>query len=108
MRLSELTAATRQISVDYYGHAVAVTYLPGALTPEQDDRLQAAQKDGALTDALIDLLVRLLVAWDVMGDDDKALAIEPATLRTLPNALLLQVMTAVQEDMVPNARNGRR
>lgn len=107
MKLSQLTAATREIVVNYFGHEVQVTYRPGVLTPEEDDRLQVARAENGLTDALIDLLTRLIVAWDVVGDDDKPLAITPATLRTLPNALLLNIVAAAQEDMVPNARNGR-
>ena len=108
MKLSPLTATTRQIDVDYYGSAVAVTYRPGVLTPDEDDRIQAAREANTLTDALIDLLMRMLVTWDVEGDDGKPLPIEAATLRVLPNALLLKIMAAVQEDMVPNAGNGRR
>lgn len=108
MRLSELTAATRTIAVSYLTYTLNVTYRPGVMTPDEDDRIQAARETNTATDALIDLMSRLLAAWDVVDDDDKPLPVTPALLRSMPSGLLLAIMAAVQADMVPNVMTGRR
>lgn len=108
MKLSELRANVRRLEVEYYGNKLAVAYRPGEMTPESEDALREAREQNRATDAMVELMARTLVEWDVTDDDGAALPITPDTLRPFPSALLLHIMAAIQEDMVPNAMKGRR
>lgn len=108
MKLSDLRANVRRLDVDYFGSTVSITYRPGELTPETEDALREAREQNRTTDALIELMVRALVGWDVTDDDGEPLPIAAETLRPFPTALLLHIMAAIQDDMVPNAMRGRR
>lgn len=108
MKLSQLRANVRRIVVDYYGDTVDIAYRPAEMTPETEDALREAREANRVTDALVGLITRAVIEWDVIGDDDKPLPITPENVRPLPSAFLLHLMAAIQEDMVPNAMRGRR
>jgi hypothetical protein len=108
LKLSELAAPVQRLTVDYYGSPVRIGYRPGVMTPLEEEKLAEARKAGETTDALVELMARLMVEWDVTDDDGAPLPITPETLMPFPSALLLRIMSAVQEDMLPNAGRGRR
>ena len=109
IKLSELAAKVRHLTIDLgEGDKLTVSYKPNALTLADEQQLVDAQGTPEATALIAERLCRLLVLWDVVGEDDTPLPITPETMATLPGAVLASVLTAIREDQSPNARNGRR
>lgn len=79
-----------------------MTYRPGGITPETEERLEALGKEQRVGASLITLLKDTLVAWDITDDKGKPLPVTEASLRQLPLRFLGDVVRAITEDMRPN------
>lgn len=103
--LADLTRKTRTVVVDFDGDTINVTYAPGRLTPGVESRLTQANEDGRPASGVADELARLLLSWDIMGDDGAPAPITSDLLHELPTALLLRIVAAIGEDSRPNAQS---
>jgi hypothetical protein len=109
LKLSDLAVKVRNVAVDLGdGAVVNVAYRPHEMTL-QDELLVSNEEDAEERLRLvIGLLARVLVSWDILGDDEKPLAITAKTLGTLPTSVLLHIQTAIREDSGPKVKSGRR
>lgn len=106
IRLSELMRDTRTLTLTVGEDTLTVTYRPGGITPETEDRLESLAQEQRVGQSLIALLLDTLTGWDITDDKGKALPVTEAQLRRLPLALLGQLVRAITEDMRPNALSG--
>lgn len=104
--LSQLKANTRTIVVPYEQDEVRLTYQPSQMTPVVESEINAASRDGDVG-PMLQAMSKLIVEWDVMEDDKKALPHTVEVLAGLPNAFLMAIFRAIQEDMAPKARAAR-
>lgn len=91
MKLANLKNRTKQISVEFAGETLTITYLPSRITPEL-----AGQED--ISAALAEIIER----WDLLDDDSEAYPISKETLEKLPVDFLAAVLAAIIGDAVPN------
>jgi hypothetical protein len=103
LRLSQIrNHQARQISLEYSGETVAVSYNPGAVTINALDALTAGDTAQNVA-AIVDGLAAFLVSWDVIDDAGAQLPVTRETLREMPMAFIAAVMTAVSSDMAVSA-----
>lgn len=95
MKLSSLTSGTRTIHMDYDGEDLEVTYRASEFTAKM------ATSD-ELGDGPVELLVRLLVTWDVLDEQGDRLEPTADVLRSLPIRFLNYVVAAIAEDSAPD------
>lgn len=105
LRLSQLRADMRSVTLDIEGESLTITYRPSAITPEAEDQLRDLSGQARPGAALAELLANLIAGWDLFGDDEQPLPITPETLRRLPTAFLASAMQAIAEDIRPNGRS---
>ncbi len=106
IRLSELMRDTRTVTLAVGEESLTVSYRPGGITPETEDRLEAFAQNQKVGASMIALLLDTLTGWDITDDKGKTLPVTEAQLRKLPLALLGQLVRAITEDMRPNALSG--
>lgn len=105
MKLSEVQARTKVVSVEWDDETVDVSYSPNRMTPEVLDKASDAEDKGNL-DVLGDLLEPVLEWWDVLDDEDKRLPTDAATIKRMPLSFVMAVLAAVQEDQRPPESKG--
>lgn len=105
--VSHLKNDKRNLDLEYSGETVHIVYKPSELTPTVMAEMREANEEG--NDFFTtDILCKLLVEWDVMGEDGQPLPIVFDELRYLQSAFLSAVLTACTEDMFAKKKNGRR
>jgi len=118
--MSRITGIVRSAEVDYFGEKLNITYKPSEMTPQRDAefaklRKEAEESDeqgdfGAIATAAEQMAGRLaaiLVTWDVMNNGEPM----PPTkenLMAFPYALQIHIYSAINEDMRPKAKTGKR
>jgi hypothetical protein len=107
IKLSNIGAKQATVTVEYLGESAEVTYRPALLTPRDEAKLSEMEGKAAI-DEMVGQLERVLVEWDVLGDDGTPMEITAENLTDLPSNFLLVVMQAVREDSAPNrSKRGR-
>lgn len=106
MQVKKLKGDLRSTTIHYLDDSATITYRPGELTPVVENEMREAGEDGDAT-FLAELLSRIVVQWDLEGEDGESYPITPDDLSVLPSAFLLAVLTGVREDMTPKPTNGR-
>ena len=107
IRLSDLAAQRREIEVPFDEETVTVTYLPGKMTMQMQQRANQAMTMPADSGnrELAEILCELVVGWDVLGDDGLALAVTPETMSLLPLRFVTVLTKALFADINPNAKS---
>lgn len=100
--IADLTRPTRTVTVDYDGNIVNLTYSPGRLTPAVEARLNQANEQNRPASGVADELAKIIVSWDVTGDDGKPLAVTADLLHEFPTRFLLACVSAIGGDARPN------
>ena len=106
MKIGNLVRDRKTVTVAVGNGTVQVTFRPGGITPETEDRLRemiAEQRVGA---SFVALLSGIIVEWDLQDDDGKPYPTDAESLRRLPTMFLYSVAQAVSAEMVPNAPSG--
>lgn len=91
MKLSDLKAATKKLTVPLGGEVLTISYRPGAIT------LSAAYSDD-----IAQVLSQVLAGWDLEDDDGKTYPTTREALMNLPIDFLARVVRAILEDAAPN------
>lgn len=104
IKMSNVRNDKRTVKAIYYGEECEVTYKPSEWTPAVQDEIRDAEN----TDQMCATICSMVTAWDILGEDDQPVPLDVEHVRQLPQPLLLAVVTACQEDMVPKSKNGRR
>lgn len=102
LRLSELAAERREITIPWGEQSLVLTYRPGQVTPAMID--EADRRTGS--DGIIWALVQWVSAWDLLGDDDKPLVITLEALADLPSKFIMTIFGAIVRDSRPNPPKG--
>lgn len=110
VKLGDLSAKTRTVTVSYEGETVAVDYLPGRVTMAVQARMDAAQSmsAGTANQELTSVLTEILAGWDILDEDGERLPVTADLVRQLPVTFLAALTMAIFEDLRPNAPTGRR
>lgn len=108
--INHLKNNTRTIDIHYMGEVGQVTYRPSELTGAVLAEIREASEGEEFYNSTAELLVRLLISWDVMdsADPPKPLPITYDVLQELPSNFLTTISDACQEDMFSKKKNGRR
>lgn len=100
MRLSQVRAKISTATVEWEDETVDVGFFPAVMSPALLEQVQAAAKAENL-DVVSVMLEPLLAWWDVLDDQDERLPTDPETIKTMPLAFLLRVLSAIQVAMRP-------
>lgn len=105
MKLSTLKGGeeTTWIKVPGEDEKVRVVYRPGALTLEIADRVREAALGGLDAEIAKEMLVPLLVEWDITDDDGKQLGVTEEEIKKVPIGFLGLILAQVGEESSPNA-----
>lgn len=105
MKLSEVQAKVKQVTVEYLDETVDVGYCPAKFTAEVMEAVTEAETANDLS-ILGALLEPVLAWWDVLDDKDRRIPTTAENIRVMPMAFVMKVMAAVQEDQDPPASRG--
>lgn len=106
IRLSDVKNNSRDVVVPLGEYEVNVKYRPQAMTAVEEDVFQKMLTDESYTDACVQLVLDVVVQWDVLDDDDTPLPITDEICRkTLPIKFLREVVKVVMGDMYPKEEN---
>lgn len=103
MRVGQLVKDVRTVEIPIDGEPLSVTYRPSAITPATESAMMDEVDGSRAGSGLCKLLSKVLVGWDLVGDDDKPYPTTEAALRKLPIAFLGLVVQGITGDMRPNA-----
>jgi len=100
--LTSLRAKTATLPVDIFDDGetiITVTYRKLAYTAELEDRTTAAQNSNHPAQAIQEVFVELIEAWDLKAsdDDDTIIPITMDALTVVPSEALGKVLAAVAE-----------
>ena len=105
MRLSEVQAKVKQVTVEYLDETVDVGYCPAKFTAEVMEAVTEAETANDLS-ILGVMLEPVLAWWDVLDDEDNRIPTTAENIRRMPMAFVMKVMAKVQEDNDPPASRG--
>jgi hypothetical protein len=120
MRLADILKETQTIDFEYGGEIAQIEFRVNAITPQQseliarmgelfragqagDEATITLQQETELNAELIDVLLWLLVSWDVLGRTGKPVLITRNELKKLPSAFLYSLFGAIVGAHRPNA-----
>lgn len=108
LTVSKLTGATVQGKIRIKvpgepgdGEELAVTYKPGILTAALENELSAY---GQRSEGWADLVSRLVVSWELTGEDGNPYPLQKEALMALPGWMLQAVVFGIREDLSPNSK----
>lgn len=102
MRVGQLVKDARTVQVDVEGEPLSVTYRPSEITPATEAAMMDQVDGSRAGGGLCKLLTKVLIGWELVGDDDKPYPTTEAALRKLPIAFLGMVVKGITDDMRPN------
>ena len=105
MKLSEVRAKVKEVTVTWEDETVAVGYAPARLTPKVLENVAAAE-DSRDLGVIGTMLSPILEWWDVLDDEGKRLGCTPEVIAEMPLSFVMAVTTALQEDQNPPASKG--
>lgn len=106
VRVANLSANTKSVTIDIDGETLNITYRPSGMTPETEDRLHAMAAERRGGASLITLLVDVLASWDLLGNDERPYPITTESLAKLPTLFLSKVAEGIMQDIAPNPPSG--
>lgn len=103
-RTSAFTKPTKSVTRVYEGDddTLTIVYRPDVFTPRIERLFQEEAKSDTPSQAMLTLLPRLVVSWDLLGDDDKPIPLTPEALEDVTREVLGEVLDIVITDMKPD------
>lgn len=105
-KLTDLVASRKSISVPFGESALKVSYRPNVVTPRLQKAIAQAQREQDIDAGLLSPMSDLIHSWDLTDDEGGIIETTQDALADVPAAVLLAVLNAIGEDMVPNATRG--
>lgn len=106
IRLSDVKNNSRNVVVPFGEYEVNVKYRPQAMTAVEEDVFQKMLTDESYVNACVQLILDIVIEWDVLDDDDQPLLITAEICReTLPVRFLREIVKVVMSDMYPKEEN---
>lgn len=99
IKIGDLIADERTITVEYQGETAKVIYRPSAYTPIVEERAQDEIDNNRPGSGLANLLEGMLIRWEVVGEDGEELPPTVEVMREMPVSFLTAMVNAVVEDM---------
>lgn len=103
MKLSSLIKNERRLAIDLDGETLSVVYRPSKITPAAQEEFAEAVDRVGNGPAAATMLARILVSWDLEGDDGPY-PHDEESLRALPLSFVGGVFGAIMRDLNPNAQ----
>lgn len=121
MRLADIVKEVQTLDFEYGEETAQIEFRVNAVTPQQselimrmgelfragqagnDETTITLQQETELNAELIDVLLWLLVSWDVLGRNGKPVPITRNELKKLPSAFLYSLFGAIVGAHRPNA-----
>jgi hypothetical protein len=109
LRLSELHNDRRSINVRFDAGDLKVTYQPSAWNDKTEiEAAKVSDDDGGNIRAEATRLARIVIDWDLEGDDGQKTPVSVETLASLGLPFMNKISTAIMDDAFPNRNRGRR
>lgn len=105
MKVGQLVKDARTVAVDVEGEPLNVTYRPSEITPATEAAMMDQVDGSRAGGGLCKLLAKVLVGWELVGEDEKPYPTTEAALRKLPIAFLGLVVKGITDDMRPNGQS---
>ena len=104
VKLGDLTKQTKTTTVQFEGveDPLTVTYRPRHLTPARQAAFREAAEAGRHTEALVEGIVGLVAAWDLLGEDGRPVPLTAEALADVPLEVLGLVIEAIGQDVAPS------
>lgn len=78
---------------------LTVTYRPSAYTGKTEQELNALSKEEWKSEMGLSFINRLVISWDLEGEDGAVFALDIESLATLPTTFIGDVIQGVAQDM---------
>ena len=101
IRMAALSGRTQSTSFTFQDEPVQITYRPNYMTPERQSIMAAATEAKAATEGFVELVVGMIVSWDVLDEHDEPVAVTAEFVRQLPYSFLAAAVMAAGEAMQP-------
>ncbi|MBI1756204.1 MAG: hypothetical protein HYR64_03755 [Fimbriimonas ginsengisoli] len=108
MKLADLSKETLPFEVALPAGVLKGAFRPQAYTPRVEQLVGEAQDGPAPAQALADALSRLLVSWDLEGEDGEPYPTSLEALLEVPVPVLGEVFRAIAQAMVPKPKSAAR
>jgi hypothetical protein len=95
LKLADIRANRKTVSVEYQGASFNVVYKPAEITPAFLDTLAEME---SYREALVNQVSTFAESWEVLDDQGKPIAPTPEFVETLPLDFLEAVMGAITKD----------
>lgn len=105
MKLTEVRAKTKTVTVTWDDETVDVCYAPNRFTPEVMEAVAEAETQQNLS-IMGAMLEPLLEWWDVLDDNENRIPTSAENIAKMPLPFLMRVLSVVQEDQNPPASRG--
>lgn len=102
--INHIKEQVRSIFVEYAGETATIIYYPHKVTKSLIREVAALEGDGV--DRLIEQLVRIVHAWEVLDDDGHPLPPTAEVMAEFPLDFLTAIMRAINEASVPGEGSG--
>lgn len=90
------------VNIDIAGQGVEqlhIVYKPSQYTANAEKEMQKVQDEGGVSDWTLSFVNKLLIEWDLEGDDGKPYPMTVEALATLPREFIVRVSQDISEDM---------
>ena len=108
MRLADIRAETKHLSVPFADGTIEVDYRPNTYTGEKADQLQAEMtralnEGGAQSKAFMQTIFEVIADWDLLEDDGKTPVPldEDVCYTKVPISVFGKILQSIQEDQAP-------
>lgn len=103
MKLSDIRAETKALTIPFQAGDLKVTYRPNAFTADVADKMQAQSEDATqATDSFLEMVVGILESWDLEDDAGEVVPIEKSRLRSeVPVPVFGRIFAEIQKDQTP-------
>ena len=101
IKMAALSGRTETTTFTFQDEPVTISYRPNYMTPERQSVMATATEAQAATDGFVDLVVGMIVSWDVLDEQDQPIAVTPEFVQQLPYSFLAAAVMAAGEAMQP-------
>jgi hypothetical protein len=106
IKLHELAAKTRALTITYDGGELAFCYYPAHFTPLVAARFNAIPQADAPFQEMVEALASILASWEILDEKGKPLPASVEWIEQMPLDLLNLIGEAIGHDMRPKGTNG--
>ena len=108
-RLSKLRERLEPFKIEIAGETISGHYRPYSITGKRLEELtKRIADDGNATKANAEAIAELVADWDLMGEDDKPIALDVETLaENVPPSILTLILVGLGNQQAPPARSSR-